>query len=107
MKKILIVEDEISAREGIFSVLSKEFPECSIMTASDGMDGYKQALRTQPSIIISDIRMPHMDGLTMLEKLRDQKITSQVIFLTGFAEKHGIREVSTSLEDSAESCMKE
>ena len=86
MKKILIVEDEISAREGIFSVLSKEFPECSIMTASDGMDGYKQALRTQPSIIISDIRMPHMDGLTMLEKLRDQKITSQVIFLTGFAE---------------------
>lgn len=86
MRKLLIVEDEASARNGLAELLRTLPFSLEIAVAEDGEDGYETALEFQPDIIISDIKMPGIDGLAMIEKLREQEIQSKVILLTGFAE---------------------
>lgn len=57
-----------------------------MITAQDGKDGYKKALEMKPDIIISDIRMPVWDGLTMIGKLYNQSYRGKIFLLTGYAE---------------------
>jgi CheY-like chemotaxis protein len=67
--KLLIVEDEV--------VISKVYAEelrdqgYIVLTAMNGRDGLDLALREKPDLILLDILMPIMDGLTMMEKLRE------------------------------------
>ena len=69
--KIIIVEDEKSIRNGLVKMLPKLDPEYEVVgSAKDGLEGYQQILAEQPDLVIMDIEMPEMDGLTMLEKLR-------------------------------------
>ncbi len=67
-KKILIVEDE----KILLEVLEKRFSceDYEILTALDGVAGLKVALKKHPDLILLDIVMPEMDGLSMLLKLR-------------------------------------
>lgn len=68
-KKILIVDDEKDMRE----ILSDKFTGhgFSVILASDGEDGLEKALKNKPLLILLDIAMPKVDGLAMLEKLRN------------------------------------
>lgn len=70
-KKILIVEDD----RLLLKVLSDEFEKQGFKTllAQDGAEGLSKALYEKPDLILLDIIMPVMDGLTMLKKLRAQK----------------------------------
>jgi len=70
MKKILIVEDEIDLREALVDKLGREEFETS--GAKDGEEGLEMALRDHPDLILLDIVMPKMDGMTMLKKLREE-----------------------------------
>ena len=69
---ILIVEDEI--------IISKTYSEelrdevFIVFTAGDGKEGLKLALLKKPDLILLDILMPVMDGLTMMDKLRKKNI---------------------------------
>jgi two-component system chemotaxis response regulator CheY len=67
--KVLVVDDSVTMREIVGSFLGSH--GFAVLTATDGRDGLAQ-LRHDPSIrlVISDINMPHMDGLTMAEKIR-------------------------------------
>ncbi|MDO4448583.1 MAG: response regulator [Lachnospiraceae bacterium] len=85
MIKLLIVEDEVSSRDGLRTLLTSSLP-LQIETASDGYEGYEKALYFSPDIIISDIKMPKWNGITMIDHLRKKGVSCQVIFLTGFAE---------------------
>lgn len=78
---ILIVEDNSDIRDYIKGALSDSF---RIIQANDGKEGYEQAVRKNPDIIISDIMMPVMDGLQMLKKIKEDASTSHipVILLT-------------------------
>lgn len=69
MKKILIVEDDLKMRKLIVDA----FTEQGFKTeeASDGQEGLKMALDTKPDVILTDLIMPIMDGLTMVRKLRE------------------------------------
>jgi len=70
-KKILIVEDD----QLLLKILSNEFEKQGFKTllAQDGEEGLDKALYEQPDLILLDIVMPKMDGLTMLKKLRAEK----------------------------------
>jgi len=69
-QKILIVEDE----ESLLNVLTDEFTErgFEVIGAQDGAEGLSRALREKPDIILLDVIMPVMDGITMLEWLRKE-----------------------------------
>ena len=67
-KRILIVEDEKAVATILNRKLSKE--GFDIILATDGKEGLKKALSEKPDLILLDIVLPIMDGLTMLKKLR-------------------------------------
>lgn len=69
-KKILIVEDELALRQ----VLNEKFKRegFTVLEASDGEAGLRQAIEGRPDVILLDMLMPKMDGLGVLKKLRDE-----------------------------------
>lgn len=84
--KILIVEDDV--------IISKTYTEelCDdgflVLTAMNGKDGLELALREKPDIILLDILMPIMDGLTMMDKLRKKDLYGKnvpIILLTNLS----------------------
>lgn len=84
-KKILIVEDETSLLEALSTKL--EGVGFSILQAKDGVLGLSVALKNHPDIIILDILLPAMDGLTMLDNLRKDAWgkNAKVIILTNLS----------------------
>jgi len=85
--KIVIVEDEIRIREGLSRLISKIASDYSICgEAENGKEGMELIEKEQPDLVISDIRMPDMDGLKMLECLQEKNIFFHTILLTAHSE---------------------
>lgn len=70
-KKILIVEDEESMLNALSDYL--ETQEFATLLARDGEEGLGIALKEHPDLILLDILMPKMDGMIMLQKLREDE----------------------------------
>jgi len=68
-KKILIVEDEKGLRLPLVTVLKNE--GFNVLEANNGEEGLQMALETHPDLMIIDIVMPVLDGISMLKKLRE------------------------------------
>lgn len=94
-KKILIVEDEQALTLALNEKLTREGFE--LVNAGNGEDGLRLALKERPDLILLDIIMPRMDGITMLKKLREDKWgkTVEVIILTNLSD---IAKVQEALE---------
>jgi DNA-binding response OmpR family regulator len=69
-KKILIVEDEISMLRILLDTFKKE--NFSVVEARDGESAFSKALSEKPDIILLDILLPKIDGLSVLKKLRNE-----------------------------------
>lgn len=84
--RILVVEDEIRIREGIEKLLSKfEDVEC-VGEAQDGQEGLTKLRELRPDVVITDIMMPKMDGLEMLEAMVNEGIRTKAIVLSAYSE---------------------
>jgi DNA-binding response OmpR family regulator len=95
MKKglsILIVEDE----NALLQILADKFRREGflVFTAKDGVEGLKAALKNKPHILVLDIIMPSMDGITMLKKLRENKWGQYVpvLILSNLSDPQGVEE---------------
>lgn len=90
---ILLVEDDEVLLRGMHDLLEME--GYRVITAVDGADGMRvlEALQRAPDLIISDIRMPHMDGYEFLSAVRDRTewLTTPFIFLSAKGQKEDIR----------------
>lgn len=85
--KAVVVEDEILIREGLCKLMKKMFPEITIVsTAGNGQEGLLCIERDRPELIITDIRMPVMDGLEMIVKMQEAGMFPKVIVLTAYSE---------------------
>lgn len=82
--KVLLVEDEKYLAEAIAQVLKKK--NYDIDLSFDGEDGYHNALSGIYDIILLDIMLPKMDGLELLQKIREEGISTPVILLTAKGE---------------------
>jgi two-component system, OmpR family, alkaline phosphatase synthesis response regulator PhoP len=98
MKKVLIVEDEASLLLSLADNLSKE--GFDIIKAENGEKGLALALEEKPDLILLDILLPKMDGLTMLKKLRQDEWgkDAEVIILTNLSDN---RSVSDAMEQGS------
>ena len=87
--RILVVDDD----EGIKKVLQKSLQqlpmETDVLTASDGEEALRVAEKHLPDLIISDVMMPHMDGITLCQKLREGVQTAfiPIMMLTASADE--------------------
>ena len=81
----MIVEDEPLIRTGLKHYFAWQDLEVhTIVEADNGKEGLATALREQPDLVITDIRMPEMDGLQMIEEIRKVLPDTLFIILTGF-----------------------
>ncbi len=87
MRQLLIIDDEKNIRHGLQVMIEREFPgHYAIRCARHGAEGLEMLYELAADIIITDIRMPVMDGMTMLEQLRANSELlqqPQVIVLSG------------------------
>lgn len=92
MKKILIVEDEQDVRLNLQDLLESE--SYQVITANDGLDGFAKAIEEKPDLIISDIKMPRMDGYEFYKQLQQNSNTINIpfIFLSARVEMSDLRE---------------
>ena len=87
MLRILIVEDEEIIRRGLISVIDWAGMGCRVVgDASDGLAGLELLRAERPDVVLTDIRMPRMDGIAMAEHARAEGILPQLVFLTSYAE---------------------
>ncbi len=84
--RIVIVEDENKTRNGLHHIIEKYTSYEVVACESNGADGFEAICRLQPDMVITDIRMPVMSGLEMLEKLREKGMTTRVVLLTGYSD---------------------
>jgi two-component system response regulator PilR (NtrC family) len=83
MSRILVVDDETGMRELLRIVLEKEGHE--VFTAMDGSAALEMSGTGNMDLIISDIRMPRLDGVGLLSGLRERGLSTPVIMITAFA----------------------
>jgi DNA-binding response OmpR family regulator len=95
-QSLLIVEDEQSLLQALATKFEHEGFE--VFTAGNGADGLDTALAKHPDIILLDIIMPVMDGMTMLKHLRedDWGKTARVIILTNLSDPKNVMEALNS-----------
>jgi DNA-binding NtrC family response regulator len=79
-EKILIVEDEENERTGLAELISSWGYRAE--TAGDGVEGYEKILSWSPSIVVTDLKMPRMGGLELIERLSSSSQSVAVIVVT-------------------------
>lgn len=85
-KSLLIIEDEIELNDELVMLFELFFKK--IDTAYNGEEGYKKILENDYDIIISDIDMPILDGLKMIERLKKLNNSSKFILLSGRVDEN-------------------
>ncbi len=85
MLKVLVVEDEEMIRKGIVLTINWEALDCRVVgEAANGAEGLEAVRRVDPDLIITDLKMPQMDGIEMLRRLRESGNRTDVIILTAY-----------------------
>ena len=87
MLKILVVDDESTVRRGIILGVDWASMDCVVVgEAANGVEGLAAVERYNPNLIITDVRMPKMDGIEMLTALREKGCHAHVILLTAYSD---------------------
>ena len=87
MLKVLIVDDEAVVRRGIVLGVDWASMGCVVVgEASNGEEGIAAAEQYSPNLIITDVRMPKMDGIAMMQELRRRGSRAHVIMLTAYSD---------------------
>ncbi len=94
--KLLLVEDEMLIRKGIY--LKTDWKRCGIeevRLAEDGSDAVRIAEEFQPDILLTDIRMPRLDGIEAARSIRKFCPKVRIIFMSGFSDKEYLKAAIT------------
>ncbi|WP_251619889.1 sigma-54-dependent transcriptional regulator [Odoribacter lunatus] len=90
MAKILIIDDERSIRNTMKDILTYEGHE--VLVAENGMEGLVMFKTEKPDVVFCDIKMPQIDGLEVLERIKEFSTTTPIIIISG----HGT--IDTAIE---------
>lgn len=89
-KRILVVEDELSLQEIFKDIFLME--GFDVKTAGDGDSGYEVYRQFEPDLIFTDVIMPKMSGLELVNKIRETNPNIKVIYISGFFEFKKLKE---------------
>lgn len=92
---MLLVEDDRNASEIICSMLEMFFPQARIYSAGDGQAGLDCFQAHLPDIVITDINMPDMDGVKMLDRIYAVKPDTRVIVITAHSDRRNLDRINS------------
>ena len=96
--RVLIIDDHALFRVGLQELLTRR--DITVIDAvGDGTEGIRLAQESEPDVVLLDLRMPVMDGLSVLRRLRDVGLTMPVVMLTTSTEE---RDLVESLRNGAQ-----
>ena len=84
--RILIVDDHPVVREGIGSMLKKEPDFKMVGEASNGLEAVEKARELSPDVVLMDLRMPEMDGVEAISRIKAEKPEVKFIILTTYSD---------------------
>lgn len=84
-KTVLFVDDDDGIRMVIKTILEPRFK--AVFIAADGEEGLKMYQEHHPDIVITDIEMPRMNGLKLLEEIKSQNPDEPVVIVTAFKDE--------------------
>ncbi|WP_341876702.1 response regulator transcription factor [Defluviitalea saccharophila] len=99
--KIMIVEDEFHIRTGLSKLLSSMGEAYELIgEAEDGYEGMIMIKQLQPDVVITDIKMPKLDGLQMISNIRQCNMNVIFVILSGYAEfEYAQKGISLGVEE--------
>ena len=90
-RKVVVAEDESLIRMDIVETL-REHGFDVVAEAGDGEEAIAQAIEHKPNLVVMDIKMPNMDGITAAKKMAELKIP--VVLLTAFSQKELVEQAA-------------
>ncbi|MFF5126401.1 response regulator [Streptomyces syringium] len=97
--RVLVADDEAMVRAGIRAILARDPHVEVVAEAGDGNEALALTRRHRPDVVLLDIQMPGLDGLTAVARLRREPTTAGVIMLTTFGQDEYI---TRALEEGAD-----
>jgi two-component system response regulator YesN len=82
--KILVVDDEPRHRRGMASMIHVLRPEDQVFVAKDGASALELVRSDKPDVVLTDIRMPNVDGLSFLKQLEDESLRTKVVMVSAY-----------------------
>ncbi|MDB9830609.1 sigma-54 dependent transcriptional regulator [Polaribacter sp.] len=86
MSKILIIEDEAAIRRVLKKIISEENEGYEVEEAADGLQGLEMILNNDYDLVLCDIKMPKMDGVEVLEKVKKVKPEIPIVMISGHGD---------------------
>ena len=86
MRKILIIEDEAAIRRVLKKIISEENEGYEVEEAADGLLGLEMILNNDYDLVLCDIKMPKMDGVEVLEKVKKVKPEIPILMISGHGD---------------------
>lgn len=87
MYKVLLVDDEPLIRKGLLKIINWKSLDCEVVhSVSNGLDALKVISDEHIDIVISDIKMPGMNGIDLSKYIYENKPTTKIILLTGYSD---------------------
>lgn len=95
-KTILLVDDEAIVLKMMRRVMSDIAPECELITVPNGATALALLDQHPVHLIITDQRMPDMDGIALCKAIRERNITAPIVMITGWASEQLERRAETA-----------
>jgi len=87
---ILVVDDEQVLRDMLYTLLTRE--GYRVETAEDGEEALEKMSLNQYQLIISDIKMPHVNGFELLKTVKEKYPRTVVIMMTSFGDSYAVKD---------------
>ena len=96
--RIVVIDDEVNAASALCTLLKEDGYD--VASAHDGASGLSLVEQTDADIVLTDLRMPGMDGLELLRQLKQQRPQTLVILMTAYGTvKNAVRAMKSGAED--------
>ena len=89
--KVIVADDELFALNGISGIIEKSDDFCVVGKAANGQSALQMILKEKPQIVVTDIKMPLMDGLHLIDECKRRKLQVAFIVISAYDEGQYVR----------------